>query len=148
MVTSHPDPRRDAQFYDGVGLRRLIAFIIDAAVIAAVAAPTLLVFGVMTFGFGFALALPIVLAISVIYRVVSVARWSATPGMRACGVELRGWSGGRLTDGEAAVHTLTYVGCFFFVAPQLVSVALMALTPAGRGLADLAVGAVMINRPA
>lgn len=142
-----PHPSRDARFYDGVGARRLAAFVVDAALVTGAAALAVLAFGVATLGVGLALGLPIALTVSFLYRFLTLARWSATPGMALFGLEARGWSGARLSDAEAAIHTGAFLLCFHLVAPQLVSVALMALRPDGRGLHDLAIGAAVINAP-
>lgn len=143
-----PDPAHDAQFYEGVAARRLVAFLIDAAAIAAATVATTLLFGILTLGVGFMLALPLTLAVSFLYRYFTISRRSATPGMALCGIELRRHDGRRLGEVDAAVHTAVYLGCFYTVGPQLVSVAMMLMAPAGRGLADLAAGTVMMNRPA
>jgi uncharacterized RDD family membrane protein YckC len=68
--------------------------------------------------------------------------------MWIAGVELREAHGGRLAPWSAAAHTALYFASFSLVIPQMVSVWLMATTPAGRGLPDLALGVAMIHRPA
>lgn len=143
-----PDPARDARFYEGVAQRRLLAFAIDAAVIAVLGFLGAAAFGLATFGVGFLAAGPITLGLAFLYRALTIARLSATPGMWVAGVELREAHGGRMTPPTAAAHTALYFACFFLVVPQIVSVWLMATTPAGRGLPDLALGAAMIHRPA
>jgi len=143
-----PDPRLDAQFYEGVAARRFVAFLIDAALIAATTVAGTLLFGIVTLGVGFMLALPLTLAVSFLYRYFTISRRSATPGMALCGIELRRRDGRRLGEVDAAVHTATYLGCFYTVGPQILSVVMMLMAPAGRSLADLATGTVMINRPA
>jgi uncharacterized RDD family membrane protein YckC len=148
MTDALPHPVHDAQFYAGVGARRVVAFLVDAAAIALISGVLTLVFGVATLGFGFAMALPILLAVSFLYRYAALARWSATPGMALCGIELRRGDGARLGEVEAALHTAVYLGCFYTVAPQMLSIAMMAVSPMGRGLPDLVANATMINRPA
>jgi uncharacterized RDD family membrane protein YckC len=143
-----PDPIHDARFYEGVAARRLVAFLIDALLIAAASAVAIVVFGVATLGLGFLAAAPIVVAVSFLYRAGSLATWSATPGMALCGVELRRFDGRRFGAVEAVGHTLLFLLMFALVIPQLVSVFLMAVSVPGRGLHDLPFGAVAINRPA
>ncbi|SDZ80953.1 RDD family protein [Rubrimonas cliftonensis] len=143
-----PHPHRDARFYDGVRGRRVAALLVDAMLVTAAAAFAVLAFGVATLGVGLALGLPIALTVSFLYRFLTLARWSATPGMALFGIEARGWSGERLSDAEAAIHTGVFLLCFHLVAPQMISLALMALRPDGRGLHDLAIGGAVINAPA
>lgn len=150
-VTGHgglPHPVHDARFYDGVPLRRLIAFAIDAAAATALGAVVALVFGLLTFGLGFAAWLPTAAATAFLYRALSIGRWSATPGMLATGIELRRADGSRFGRAEAVVHTAAFMIAFFFVLPQIASVVLMATGPLGRGLHDMAIGSTAINRPA
>jgi uncharacterized RDD family membrane protein YckC len=143
-----PDPARDARFYEGVAQRRLIAFALDAAAIAALGFLGAAAFGIATFGVGFLAAGPVALGVAFLYRAITLARLSATPGMWIVGVELREAHGGALAPWTAMAHTALYFGCFFLVIPQIASVWLMATTPTGRGLPDLALGAAMIHRPA
>lgn len=143
-----PDPLRDAQFYAGAGARRLIAFCLDAAAVAALTFAATLVATLMTFGAALALVAPIWLTVGFLYRWLSLSRWSATPGMRLTGVEARDLRGEPLGGAQAAAHTAGFVAACLFVLPQIVSVALMATRPDGRALHDLAAGVALINRPA
>jgi len=143
-----PDPIHDAQFYAGVSARRLVAFLIDFTVIAVLAVLTTLAFGVATLGIGFALAAPIGAVVGFLYRYLTIARASATPGMALVGVELRRRDGERFDAWEAAIHTALFTVMFVTVLPQIVSVAMMAVGRDGRGLHDAALGSALINRPA
>lgn len=143
-----PDPIHDAQFYAGAPARRLVAFLIDCIAIAVLTVLTTLVFGVATLGLGFALAAPIGAAVGFLYRWLTIARASATPGMALVGVELRGRDGARLDGVEAAIHTALFTAMFVTVLPQIASVAMMAFGRDGRGLHDALLGSALINRPA
>lgn len=145
---SLPDPARDAQFYAGVPARRLTAFVFDVVAITVLALLTTLLFGVATLGVGFALAAPIGVLVGFLYRALSIARLSATPGMALVGVELRRRDGARLDGFDAAVHTALFMAMFMTVIPQIISVALMATGRDGRGLHDVVLGTAAINRPA
>jgi len=146
-----PDPVRDPQFYEGVPLRRLVAFLIDLAVIlmidlAVFAALALL--GLVTFGFAWMLVGFAWFAIGFFYRVWTLGSGaSATPGMRLTGIEIRNAAGRRLSMNEAAVHTGGLYFAMFFLPLQLISVLMMAFGPRGRGLHDLPLGSAAINRP-
>jgi uncharacterized RDD family membrane protein YckC len=143
-----PDPVRDARFYAGVGRRRLLAFAIDATAVTALGFLAAAGVGLATFGVGFAAAGLVTLGVAFLYRSMTLARLSATPGMWIAGVELREAHGGRLAPWTAVAHTALYFGCFFLAVPQVVSVWLMAATASGRGLPDLGLGTAMIHRPA
>lgn len=143
-----PDPDRDAQFYAGTSPRRLLAFVVDSAAIAALALAVTLLETLLTLGFGLLLAIPIWLVTAFLYRWRSIALWSATPGMLLAGVELRDARGEPLGEAQAAAHTAMFFAVCFFAIPQLIGLALMASRADGRGLHDLATGAALINRPA
>lgn len=137
-----PDPDSDAQFYDGVPVRRLVAFLIDAAIIWLAAA----VFVVLTLGLGL-LALGLVPIADFIYRVLSLSARSQTFGMRLMRIELRRRNGDRFDAGAAIVHTAGFYLASLSVLAQLISVFLMAGSSMGRGLHDLPLGSTMINSP-
>lgn len=143
-----PDPVIDPQFYAGAQARRLAAFAVDTLAIAALSTVAILSIGLMTLGLGLLAAGPIWLTTGFLYRWLSIARWSATPGMRLTGVELRRLDGEVLDEAGAILHTAAFFGATLFALPQIASVALMATSPDGRGLHDRATGVALINRPA
>lgn len=143
-----PHPDHDAQFYVGVPARRAAAFAVDVVAIAVLATAATVVSGIATLGAAFLLAGPATLTLAFLYRAMSLGRWSATPGMALLGIELRRFDGARFGALEATVHTALFFLAFLTVVPQIISVAMMAFGPRGRGLHDLPIGAVAINRPA
>ena len=146
-----PDPARDAQFYDGVPVRRLVAFLIDLAVILAIdvaAIAVLWILGIVTFGLTWLLIGVAWFGLGFFYRVWALGSGrSATPGMRLTGIEIRNAKGRRLTMSEALIHTGALYVVFFFAPLVVVSVAMMALGARGRGLHDLPLGSTAINTP-
>ncbi|MEM7547308.1 MAG: RDD family protein [Pseudomonadota bacterium] len=143
-VRGLPDPVADRQFYDGVALRRLMAFFIDVMLVWGGA----LVVVVLTFGLGLFILGFIVAVIDLAYRVITISNRSATFGMRAMRIELRNSDGRPFSFGEALLHTLLfYLSLTIFLA-HLVSLFMMAGTSLGRGLHDLPLGSAMINSPA
>jgi uncharacterized RDD family membrane protein YckC len=82
-----------------------------------------------------------------VYCIGSISRFSATPGMRLMNIELRNRDGRALESSEAALHTISYVISMAFIIPQLITMALMVLSPKGQGLHDMFVGATVINSP-
>jgi uncharacterized RDD family membrane protein YckC len=138
-----PDPHHDAEFYSGVPTKRAIAWIVD---IVAVTLLTVLA-GILTLTVAFFLWPIAFLAIGAVYRIGTLARWSATPGMLLMGIELRSPDGGRFDGLQAILHVLGYYASMSFVLPQVASVAAMVATPRRQGLTDLVLGSAAINRP-
>ncbi|MFQ6548702.1 RDD family protein [Aestuariibius sp. 2305UL40-4] len=144
MTDRLPDPDREAAFYDGVLIKRGIAWFVDIALIALLA---VLVLPFTAFiGIFFFPALMLVLGF--LYRWVTIANQSATWGMRLMGIELRDIDGHRLTAGLALAHTGAYTFALFVAPLQLISVGAMLVTPRGQGLHDLFLGTAMLNRAA
>lgn len=148
MTYSHPpsglpDPELQPGFYDGVTLKRAIAWVIDTIVIGAVT----VLFGLATFFIGFFFFPIVFLTLSIIYRITTITAASATPGMRLVGVEIRNNAGHRLTSGEAALHTIFYLLSLVFFLPQIVSWGMMVFTARGQGLHDALLSTAVINRP-
>jgi uncharacterized RDD family membrane protein YckC len=139
-----PDPERHAAFYAGVPLRRGLAWGIDSLLIAAL---TALIVPFTAFTALFYLPL-LWLTVGFLYRWVGLARASATPGMRMLSITFLDRWGQPLDPATALAHTAGYSLSMAFVLPQLVSVALMLMSPRGQGLSDLVLGTVAINRPA
>jgi uncharacterized RDD family membrane protein YckC len=143
-----PDPERDRQFYAGVPLRRLAAWIVDVVLVTLLALTALLILAIPTFGLALLFSVAIGAATDFLYRVATLSQGSATPGMRLFGIELRDGAGNRLQFPLAAAHVLLTWVCFAVALAQLASAAMMAGTPRGQGLPDLLLGTAMINRPA
>jgi uncharacterized RDD family membrane protein YckC len=79
---------------------------------------------------------------------VSLARKSATPGMRMTGILFLDRSGQRLDPGTALLHTIGYYLSGLTLLAQLLSIGLMFISARGQGLTDHILGTVAINRPA
>ncbi|MBD3766055.1 MAG: RDD family protein [Rhodobacterales bacterium] len=139
-----PDPHFQADFYEHVPVKRLGASLADSVVIVVLCA---LVVPLTAFTGLFFFPL-LYLTVGFVYRWVTIARGSATWGMRLMAIELRGLDGGRLDRSAAFAHTLAYSLTMAFVMPQVISIALMLTDDRGRGLADRLAGTVAINRPA
>lgn len=144
MYTTLPDPDHQAGFYADVPIKRALAWVVDAILIAImtmVAVPFTLFLSLFF--------LPLLyLTISFLYRTISLARHSATPGMRLMAIEFRGRTGAKFDPGTAFLHTLGYTLTISTLLPQLLSIGLMLTTARGQGLTDLVLGTVAINKPA
>ncbi|HEU0223648.1 MAG TPA: RDD family protein [Paracoccaceae bacterium] len=142
-----PDPDRDPQFYEGVPLRRLAAWFIDLAIVAALTVAALLLLALPSLGFVFLASFALWGAVDFCYRALTLTKASATLGMQVMGIELRDLAGDRLPAGLAIAHTALYLFCCLFVLLQIASIAMMAGTRRGRSLPDAILGTTAINRP-
>jgi RDD family len=143
MSSALPDPDRQPVFYDGVPVKRLMAWGADVVLIFVL----MLIIGVLTLTIAFWLWPLFWVATSFLYRSLTIAAGSATLGMRLMNIELRGPTGARLTGSEAMLHTGAYLIAASFFLPQVLSIAMMAMTPRGQSLPDLFLGSAAINRP-
>ena len=71
---------------------------------------------------------------------------SATFGMRLMAVELRHESGHRLDFVTSLFHTIGLYVSYAFVLVQIASIGMMVTRDDRKGLTDLVVGTVMVNR--
>lgn len=143
-----PDPHTDPQFYEGVPMRRFIAFVIDTIAIVLLWLIGVFVFAAVTLGLGAFLA-PVLLAMTgFVYRWMTLAQRSATPGMMLTGIEIRDFRGEKLDQSSAFIHTLAYAATLFFLPLAIIGWILMASSPYRRTMHDTFTGAVAINRPA
>jgi uncharacterized RDD family membrane protein YckC len=143
-MTGLPDREYQAEFYDAVAPKRLVAWFVDSILIVGLS-----LLAVLLTAFVGLLVWPLLyLVIGFVYRTVTLANGSATLGMRFCGLELRDLSGRRLDAGQATWHTVLYTVCLSVPILQLISIIMMVTTPKGQGLGDSVLGTVMINRRA
>jgi uncharacterized RDD family membrane protein YckC len=141
-ISHLPDPVRQAQFYDGVTIKRGIAWLFDFVITAVLVMPIL----VFTFGLGFFILPLLFFVVGFFYRVFTIAGGSATLGMRMMAIEFRDINGQRLDMQQAFLHTLGYTITISTFLLQLVSIGLMFTTERGQGLTDLVLGTVALNR--
>ncbi len=148
---SVPDPRRDPQFYEGVPVRRLVAFGIDLIIILFLLLAVFVVGAVFTLG-SLGLAGPLFMlvfsATGFLYRWVMLWQRSATLGMILTGIEVRDGQGDRMTQLTAFIHTAGFYATFFFLPLLFIGWFLMFTSPYRRAMHDLILSSVVINRPA
>ena len=137
-----PHPETHPEFYESVAPKRLIAWIIDLALIVIIGA-ILTPLTAFTALFFFPLFVAIV---GFVYRVITLASGSATLGMRMMAIELRQSDGQKLEMFGALLHTAGLYISFALPFIQLVSCILMATHSSGKGVTDLILGTTMINR--
>lgn len=139
-----PDPDAKPEFYADVPTKRLLAWILDTVLIALI---TALIVPFTAFTALFFLPF-LYMIVAFAYRSLSLARRSATPGMRLMAIEFRTHDGGRFSPLMALIHTAAYTVSVSMVLPQVISVLLMMITSRGQGLTDHVLGTVAINRTA
>ncbi|RYG90834.1 RDD family protein [Loktanella sp. IMCC34160] len=137
-----PDPAHQPEVYAGVLSKRLIAWIVDAtivAILAGLALPFTAFVGVLFFP-------AMMLVIGFFYRWWTIAGTGATWGMRLMAVELRNTNRQKLDSGEAFLHTLGFTVSITVAPLQLVSIVLMLLSDRRQGLTDMVMNTAMVNR--
>ncbi len=141
--TDLPDPVTQSAFYEGVPLKRLLAWIVDVFVVGLMTA----VVATLPFFLGWFFLPLIFIVLNFIYRATTITSASATWGMRLFNIELRGRHGGPLEGAEAVLHTAAYMVAAGFFLPQLASIVLMLATERKQALHDLLCGTAAINKP-
>jgi len=138
-----PDPERQAGFYDGVTIKRGVAWVLDSILIGLI---TLLISLVTIVGL---LMMPLIfLVVGFVYRWITIASGSATPGMRFMAIEFRNAYGERFDGGTAFLHTLGFTILSSTMLLQVVSIVLMCVNERGQGLTDMVLGTVALNKRA
>jgi uncharacterized RDD family membrane protein YckC len=147
------DPYAHPDFFRGVLIRRVVAFLIDLLVISIpiiLATIFILVFGVVTLGFGwllFKLLSPFSVIWALIYYGTSIGgRHSATIGMRAMDLQLRTWYGAPGYFVLGAMHAVLFWVSISVLTPLVLLVGLF--NSRKRLLHDIVLGTVVINRSA
>jgi uncharacterized RDD family membrane protein YckC len=147
------DPAANPELFDGVLARRVVAFIIDLIIIAIpliAASMFIFVFGIVTFGLGWALFW-LVYPASVIWALVYYGLTlgspaSATIGMRAMDIEMRTWYGAPAYFVLGAVHAVVYWISVSVLTPFILLIGFF--NARRRLLHDIFIGTVIINNPA
>ena len=143
-TTGLPDPDTRPEFYADTVAKRALAWVVDLMLIALLVVLTI----PLSLGIGL-FVLPFVwMTVSFLYRWGTLARKSATPGMRLFAVEFRRGDGERLDGGTALLHVTGYFVSMAIFPMQLVSIALMLATGRKQGLTDHVLGTAAINRAA
>lgn len=144
------DPWLQPEYFEGVLPRRMIAFLIDLAVImvpVVFASIFIFLFSIATFGLGwalFALVSPGTAIWALIYCGVTMAGpESATLGMRMVDLEVRTWYGGRCYFLLGAVRALAFWLTISALTPLVLAVGLV--NGRRRLLHDFLLGTVVIN---
>lgn len=144
------NPVLQAEYFQGVLSRRIIAFLIDAAIIIGltiVAYIVLFLLGILTLGLTwllFGLAFP---AVALAYNAYTLSRpQSATIGMRSVDLQMRTWYGAPMYALLAAFHAILFYVSVTFLTPFILLIA--PFNARKRCLHDFFAGTVVINTDA
>lgn len=144
------DPYSQPEAFEGVRTRRVFAFFIDTiaiAILTFVAGIVVFFVGIFTLGLGFLVYAFLWQGVALLYTAFTLGGpASATPGMRAMGLEMRLWHGGRMYPLLAAVHALLFWVSVALITPFILLVSLFS--DRKRLLHDIILGTVVINSPA
>lgn len=144
------DPVSQPELFEGVRTKRIFAFFIDAIAIALLTGAIgilIAILGIFTLGLAwlaFAFLGPGVALLYVAYSLGGPA--SATPGMRAMGLEMRLWHGARMYPLLAVVHLVLFWISVGLVTPFILLVSLFS--DRKRLLHDIILGTLVINTKA
>ena len=144
------DPATNPELFEGVLARRVLAFFIDVSLIAipvVFAGLFIFVFGLVTFGLGWALywlLSPAAVVWALVYYGVTLGSpASATIGMRVMEIEMRIWYGAPMYFLLGAVHAIAFWVSISAVSPLILLVCFF--NDRRRLLHDIVLGTVVIN---
>lgn len=141
--TEPPDPLSRPDLFEGVVLKRVLAYLIDVAILIGVTA-FLWLLVVLTFGLLATIAGVLTPLIPLAYHTLLIGgRDSATIGMRMTGIQVRTLAGGHPDYPQAALQTLLFYATMALTGLLLV-VALF--NDRGRCLHDWLSGTVTVVR--
>lgn len=147
-VGAGPDPIAHPEYYRGVAIKRILAYLVDVAVIGLLLGAAALVFavlGIVTFGVLTPLLLAVFAAIPLSYHVLLIGGpRSATLGMRLFRLEVRSLTRDRPDYIQAAVQTVLFYLSVGFTSWLILVVALF--NTRRRTLHDIIAGTVVVNR--
>ena len=146
------DPAANPELFEGVLARRMMAFVIDVIIIAVplvIAWICIFIFGLITFGLGWALFWmfsPASIIWALFYYGLTLGGpASATIGMRAMEIEMRTWYGAPAYFVLGAVHAIVFWVTISVLTPLILLIGLFNVRR--RLLHDMLVGVVLINNP-
>lgn len=143
-------PSNDWRAYQGVLSRRVMAFIIDYAIVGLLWIPAAVVvffLGILTFGLGFFLYPVLFAGLAMLYFGMTVGgAKQASPGMSMMGLAIARTDGRPMDFLTAIVHLVIFWIANALLTPLVLLVGLF--TDRGRLLHDLLIGTVTVRRDA
>ena len=144
--TAH-DPLVHPELYEGVALRRLVAYAVDMVIITAILfVPWLIATFVMVVSIGL-IVLPMALGsiiFIVVYDVLTIGGpASATPGMRLMGLKVIGWTGAKPDNLQALLMSALF---WAISSWSILPLAVALFNPRWRCPHDFLSGTVVVRR--
>jgi len=142
-----PDPLTEPDLYDGVLPRRVIAYVLDLALIFGLWIVLSMVFGVagiLTFGALTPLGLVVLAILPIAYHTFFIGRDGATPGMRMFDLEVRSWTGRAADTSQAFLTTVLFYASVGLTAWLVLLVPLF--TDRNRTFHDILAGTIVLRR--
>lgn len=141
------DPVSDPALFTGLRTSRIFALLIDVlamSIMTFVGYIVVAILGIFTLGLGFLLLAVIWPGVALLYVAFTLGGpYSATPGMRAMGLEMRLWHGERMYPLLAAMHAILFWVSISILTPFILLVSLFSNRK--RLLHDILLGTVVIN---
>jgi uncharacterized RDD family membrane protein YckC len=143
-----PDPVSNPELFDGLLVRRAVAYLIDLVILGVITfamAIIGLVLGLLTFGAAW-LALPVVIVVAILayYALTLGSPSRATVGMRAMDIVLTPARGRPLDGWAILIHPIVFWVTIWISWPFTILFALF--TPRQQLLHDLVTGTLMVRR--
>lgn len=143
-------PRHADHAFDGVLTRRVLAFLIDYAIIALLLIPAaviLFVFSILTLGLGFMLFPVIFFIVAGLYFALTLgSHRQATPGMQVMDLSMARDDGRPMDFGTSLVHVLAFWIINSLLTPFLLLIGLF--TERRRLVHDMLLGTYMVRTSA
>lgn len=150
MRAEGPDPIEYPQFYDGVTIKRVIAYVIDFIISGLLVFAGMIVasvVGIMSFGLLFGPLTALLALVPIAYYVYFIAHGPsyATPGMRFVGIRVYRLDGNGPELLQAFVQTVVFV--FTVPATSFLILAVCLFNSRRRCLHDILAGTLILNDP-
>jgi uncharacterized RDD family membrane protein YckC len=138
------DPMVAPYRFDGVRLRRCMAFLVDFTIVLALSVVLSIVFLVFTLGLAWFVLGAVFPVVAVLYCAAGISgRHSATLGMRAAGIEMRMWYGDAVPFLVAVAHVIGFYVSVTVLTPFVLLVTFF--DPRKRLLHDIVLGTLVVN---
>ena len=142
-----PDPLEAPELYDGIRVKRLIAYGIDFIIISLLLVAAWVIgsiFAIITLGLLFPVLVMAAFVLPFAYHILQLGGASnATVGMRIMNLRVVAWNGHRPGYPQAAFQILLFFGSISIATPLVL--ALSFFNARGRCLHDFLAGTVTIN---
>ena len=142
-----PDPLDEPGLYDGIMLRRVLGYLVDLALIAALYLGLWVavgLVGILSFGLLTPLGILVLAILPLTYHSFFIGHDGGTPGQRLFDLEVRAWTGRRPDYPQAFLNTVLFYTTVTLTAWLILLVALF--TDRNRTVHDYLSGTLVVRR--